>query len=140
MSITEKQQAIIDEFAALESWEDRYKSIIERGRKLPDMPEELKTDKNIVKGCQSVVWLHATPVDGRVKFQGDSDAMIVRGLIALLLEVYSGATPGEILATPADFINETGLGSHLSQTRANGLASMVKQINMYAAVLKAVAG
>ncbi|MBX3459389.1 MAG: SufE family protein [Planctomycetes bacterium] len=138
MTITQRQQAIVDEFKALPDWEDRYKRIIEYGRELPAMDPAHQIDKNKVKGCQSTVWLHAALQDGRVALQGDSDAMIVRGLIALLLKVYGGATPAEVIATPPDFINETGLGSHLSQTRANGLAAMVKQIKMYAAVFAAM--
>ncbi|MCC6464262.1 MAG: SufE family protein [Planctomycetes bacterium] len=140
MNITERQQAIIAEFAALSEWEDRYRRIIEYGRDLPAMDPAHKTDKNQVKGCQSVVWLHAELKDGAVVYSGDSDAMIVRGLIALLLKVYSGATPADVLATPPDFINATGLASHLSQTRANGLAAMVKQIRLYALAFQALAG
>lgn len=138
MTITDRQQAIVNEFKAMPDWEDRYKRIIEYGRELPAMNPEHQIDKNKVKGCQSTVWLHAALENGGVTLQGDSDAMIVRGLIALLLKVYGGATPTEIIATPPDFINETGLGSHLSQTRANGLAAMVKQIKMYAAVFAAM--
>jgi cysteine desulfuration protein SufE len=138
MNITERQQQIIDEFNALSEWEERYRRIIEYGRELAPMDDGHKTDKNKVKGCQSIVWLHADLNDGQVQFQGDSDAMIVRGLIALLLKVYSGATPAEIVTTPPDFVGATGLASHLSQTRANGLAAMVKQIKMYAAVFQAM--
>ncbi|MBX3475721.1 MAG: SufE family protein [Planctomycetes bacterium] len=138
MDITQRQQAIIAEFTAIADWEERYRRIIEAGRELAAMDEAHKTDKNKVKGCQSTVWLHAAVQDGKVALQGDSDAMIVRGLIALLLKVYDGATPAEILATPPEFINATGLGSHLSQTRANGLAAMVKQIKLYATVFAAM--
>lgn len=138
MSIADTQQQIVDEFSAMADWEDRYKRIIEYGRELAPMDEAFKTDKNKVKGCQSTVWLHAQADKGVVNFQGDSDAMIVRGLIALLLKVYSGATPAEIVATPPTFIESTGLAQHLSQTRANGLAAMVKQIKMYAAVFQAM--
>jgi cysteine desulfuration protein SufE len=138
MEISERQQSIIEEFSALADWEDRYKRIIEYGRELAPMDEAFKTDKNKVKGCQSTVWLHAQVDNGTVSFQGDSDAMIVRGLIALLLKVYSGATPAEILATAPAFVESTGLAKHLSQTRANGLAAMVKQIKMYAAVFQAM--
>jgi len=138
MTIHERQQQIIDEFAQLSEWEERYRRIIEYGRELPPMTEAHKTDKNKVKGCQSTVWLHAALEDGAVKFEGESDAMIVNGLIALVLKVYSGATPAEIIATPPDFVEATGLASHLSQTRANGLAAMVKQIKMYAAVFQAM--
>lgn len=138
MDIQQRQQQIIDEFSAMPEWEERYKRIIQYGRELAPMDDQHKTDKNKVKGCQSTVWLHAGLENGAVRLQGDSDAMIVRGLVALLLKVYDGATPAEIIATPPEFINETGLGSHLSQTRANGLAAMVKQIQMYAAVFQAM--
>jgi len=138
MGINERQQQIIDEFSAMADWEDRYKRIIEYGREIAPMDEQHKIDKNKVKGCQSTVWLHAQLQDGVVQYQGDSDAMIVRGLIALLLKVYSGATPAEIVATPPSFVDATGLAGHLSQTRANGLAAMVKQIKMYAAVFQAM--
>lgn len=138
MGINERQQQIIDEFTAMADWEERYRRIIEYGRELVPMDEPYKTDKNKVKGCQSTVWLHANVEAGVVRFQGDSDAMIVRGLIALLLKVYDGAEPAEIVATPPDFVEATGLAGHLSQTRANGLAAMVKQIKMYAAVFQAM--
>jgi cysteine desulfuration protein SufE len=138
MDVQQNQHSIIDEFSAMAEWEDRYRRIIEYGRELPEMDPAHKIDKNKVKGCQSTVWLHAGLEDGHVRFQGDSDAMIVRGLIALLLKVYDNATPAEIVATPPEFINATGLAGHLSQTRANGLAAMVKQIKMYAAVFQAM--
>lgn len=136
--IQQRQQAIIDEFSSMPEWEDRYRRIIEYGRELPAMDPEHQVDKNKVKGCQSTVWLHARFDDGRVKYQGDSDAMIVRGLIALLMKVYDGATPAEIVTTPPNFVESTGLAGHLSQTRANGLAAMIKQIKMYAAVFQAM--
>ena len=138
MDITQRQQQIIDEFTGMPDWEERYKRIIEYGRELAPMDEQNQTDKNKVKGCQSTVWLHAAMKDGALQLQGDSDAMIVRGLVALLLKVYSGATPAEAVATQPDFIVATGLSNHLSQTRANGLAAMVKQIKMYAAVFQAM--
>lgn len=132
MDIASKQAAIVAEFEQLPDWEARYQRIIERGKAMPAMPEAMKTEKNKVKGCQSTVWLHAELDGDKVRFYGDSDAVIVRGLVALALEVYSGETPQAILATPPDFIAKTGLGSHLSQTRANGLAAMIKQIKHYA--------
>ncbi len=138
MTIVERQQKIVDEFGAISDWEERHKRIIEYGRKMPPMAAEHQVDKNKVKGCQSTVWLHANLKDGRVEFAGDSDAMIVRGLVALVLNVYSGATPAEILATPPTFIEKTGLMSHLSQTRANGLASVIKQIKFYALAFDAL--
>lgn len=138
MSIEERQLAIINEFSAISDWEERYKRIIEYGRKLPPMSPEHQVDKNKVKGCQSTVWLHGALEDGKVVFYGDSDAMIVKGLIALVLGVYSGATPAEILNTPPTFIEKTGLSSHLSQTRANGLAAVIKQIKFYALAFDAL--
>ena len=138
MDINKRQQTIISEFSALDDWEDRYAAIIAHGKALAPMDEAYRTEKNIIKGCQSTVWMHAELKDNHVQLQGESDAMIVRGLIALLLKVYGGATPAEIIVTPPDFIDSTGLASHLSQTRANGLAAMLKQIKMYAAVFSAM--
>lgn len=132
MNIAQKQAAIIAEFEQLPDWEARYQRVIERGKAMAAMPEALRVDKNKVKGCQSTVWLHAELDGENVRFYGDSDAVIVRGLVALVLDVYSGETPQTILATPPDFIARTGLASHLSQTRANGLAAMIKQIKHYA--------
>lgn len=133
MSIQDKQNQIIAEFTQSPHWEDRYKKIIQMGKNLPEMPAEFKTDDNIVKGCQSQVWLHATLNDqGKIILLGDSDALIVKGLVALLLEVYSGATPSEVLQTPPDFLKALGFEGNLSPSRANGLHSMLKQIKMYA--------
>ncbi len=126
--ILREQQAIIEEFAFLGEWMDRYQHIIDMGRKLPDFPEEWKTEENRLHGCQSQVWLHAEQRDGRVYFQAISDSAIVSGLIALLLRVYSGRRPEDILRTPPDFIAEIGLARHLSPTRSNGLHAMVQAI------------
>jgi len=124
---------VIEEFQSLTEWEDRYKKIIEMGRQLAEMPEEFKTEENKVRGCQSQVWLHAQLSDqGKVLLQGDSDAMIVKGLVALLLRVYSGASPQDILETPPAFLKSLGFESHLSPSRANGLHAMLKQIRLYA--------
>jgi len=131
--IQEKQQKIIQDFSQLNQWEDRYRRIIEMGKALPDMPEELKTDQNIVKGCQSQVWLSASLNDqGGMVLVGDSDALIVKGLVSLLLNVYSGAAPSEVLATPPDFLKALGFEGNLSPSRANGLHAMLKQIRNYA--------
>lgn len=132
-TIQERQAKIISDFSAYTQWEDRYKKIIEMGKTLGDMPEELKTEQNIVKGCQSQVWLHAglTP-QGQMTLVGDSDALIVKGLVALLLFVYSGATPAEVLNTPPEFLRALGFEGNLSPSRANGLHSMLKQIKLYA--------
>lgn len=133
MNIQERQHKVIQDFSALQQWEDRYKKIIEMGRALPVMPENLKVEQNIVKGCQSQVWLAANLNDqGQVILQGDSDALIVKGLVSLLLYVYSGATPSEILATPPEFLKALGFEGNLSPSRANGLHSMLKQIKLYA--------
>jgi cysteine desulfuration protein SufE len=131
--IADRQKQIISEFERLKDWEERYRKIIEMGRQLPDMPDDLKTEENKVKGCQSQVWLHAqlTP-QGEMILQGDSDAMIVKGLVAMLLRVYSGANPNDILQTPPDFLKVLGFESNLSPSRANGLHSMLKQIRLYA--------
>ncbi|MBI1318550.1 MAG: SufE family protein [Candidatus Hydrogenedens sp.] len=137
-SIAEKQADITASFQAIDDWESRYRKIIQLGKALPDMPEERKTEDNKVKGCQSQVWLHAALENGRLVFQADSDAAIVRGLIALLLEVYSGQTPAEILAADQTFIDDIGLIEHLSQTRSNGLSAMIKQIKYYALAYDAV--
>lgn len=128
---------IVAEFNRFSSWEDRYSHIIQIGKELPALPDILKTDDYKVRGCQSQVWLIPEFKDGKIYFQADSDASIVKGLIALLLKVYSGRTPKEILAQPADFIQELGLNTNLSQTRANGLVAMIKQIKFYALAFQA---
>jgi cysteine desulfuration protein SufE len=131
--VADRQNQIIHEFQGLKDWEERYKKIIEMGKQLADMPPELKIEENQVKGCQSQVWLYArlSPT-GEMLLQGDSDAMIVKGLVALLLRVYSGANPNEILQTPPEFLRALGFEGHLSPSRANGLHSMLKQIRLYA--------
>ncbi len=131
MTVPERQKQIVAEFQPLDSWEERYKKIIALGKALPDLPEAKKTEDAKVKGCQSQVWLHADLVNGKVIFSADSDALLVRGLVALLLRLYSELTPQEILTTSPDFIKEIGLESKLTPSRANGLMSMVKQIKYY---------
>ncbi|QDK45553.1 SufE family protein [Bdellovibrio sp. ZAP7] len=132
-TIQERQAQVIADFSAFTDWEDRYKKIIEMGKSLPEMPEALKTEQNIVKGCQSQVWLHASVTDdGKMLLVGDSDALIVKGLVALLLKVYSGSTPNEVLMTPPEFLRALGFEGNLSPSRANGLHSMLKQIKLYA--------
>jgi len=134
-----REKKLVEEFSRLASWEDRYRHLIERGRELPALTDEMKQDKFKVRGCQSQVWLHAelAPHD-RVLFKADSDASIVRGLVAILLDVYSDATPDEILATPPQFLKDLGFETHLSPSRANGLYAMVKQIMYYAQAFKAL--
>jgi cysteine desulfuration protein SufE len=133
MTIQERQAKVIADFSAVSAWEDRYKKIIEIGKQMPDMPEDLKTEDNKVKGCQSQVWLSANLNDqGQMVFQGDSDALIVKGLVGLLLKIYSESTPAEVLATPPEFLKALGFEGNLSPSRANGLHSMLKQIKHYA--------
>ncbi len=132
MSVEEKDQKIIDEFSALRSWEDRYLKIIQTGKGAPGLPEEERLEDLKVKGCQSQVWLKAGLEGERVIFQADSDAMIVRGLVSLLVGLYSGETPQTILDYNPRFIDALGFQQNLSPSRANGLASMLKQIKFYA--------
>lgn len=131
--LQQRQQKIVHEFQALKDWEGRYKKIIEMGKQLPEMAADLKNENNLVKGCQSQVWLHAElSPQGQMLLQGDSDALIVKGLVALLLKVYSGASPQDVLQTPPEFLKELGFEGNLSPSRANGLHSMLKQIRLYA--------
>lgn len=132
MQILEAQEAIVHEFQSLPDWETRYKRLIEYGRALPEMPEALHTDENKVKGCQSQVWMSVSLDGNRMMISADSDAAIVKGLVALLVRVYSGQEPKNILAAPPEFLKRLDLSTNLSQTRVNGLASMVKQIKYYA--------
>ena len=134
-SIKKIQLDIIDEFAMFDDWMQRYEYIIDLGKNLPLIEEQFKIDENLIKGCQSKVWLHATENDGVVYFRADSDAILTKGVIAILIRVFSEHTPQEIIDADTDFINEIGLKEHLSPTRANGLVSMVKQIKMYALAL-----
>lgn len=139
MSLAERQKEIVALFKGLENWEVRYKKLIEVGRELPSYPEEWRIEDLKVRGCQSQVWLHAElGPDGRVTFAADSDALIVKGLVALLLKLYDGATPAEIIETSPDFIKELDFGAHLSPSRSNGLFAMVKQIKFYALAMQAL--
>ncbi|HEX2607291.1 MAG TPA: SufE family protein [Flavisolibacter sp.] len=130
------EKEIIEEFALFDSWDDKYEYIIDLGKKLPPLSDEYKTDENRVRGCQSSVWLVAEYKEGRVFFQADSDSVIVKGLISILVRVLSGQSPDAIVAAPLDFIREIGMTTHLAQTRSNGLLSMVKQIRNYALAFK----
>jgi len=132
ISINEVQQEIIDEFSLFDDWTDRYEYIIDLGKKLPPLPEKNKTEDNLIKGCQSQVWLTAHLEHGTVVFEGDSDAIIVKGLVSLLIRVLSGHSPEEIVDAQLFFIEEIGMTQHLAQTRSNGLLSMVKQMKFYA--------
>lgn len=135
--IQQIQQNIIDEFAALADWTERYKYIIKMGRELDPLDEKYKVDENLVRGCQSQVWLHTRLEDGGVIFEADSDAAITKGLVALMIRFYSGQDPDTIISTSPDFIKKIGMEEHLSPTRSNGLASMVKQMKIYAMAYKA---
>ena len=130
MIIDELQEEIIDEFDMFEDWMERYEYIIEMGKSLPLIDEKYKTNENLIKGCQSKVWLHANLTDDKLIFSADSDAILTKGIIALLLRVYSGQTPQDIINSNAFFIDKIGLKDHLSPTRANGLLSMVKQLKV----------
>lgn len=133
MTIEEKQQQIIDEFSEIEDWMDRYGYIIDLGNQLPAIDESLKTPDHLIEGCQSRVWLDAkTDVSGRVHFTADSDAIIVKGIISLLIDVLNDHTPDEILDADLHFIRDIGLAENLSPTRSNGLLAMVKQMRAYA--------
>jgi cysteine desulfuration protein SufE len=131
-SLAQAQREIVEEFALFDDWQDKYAHLIEIGRALPRMPAELKTEDRKVKGCQAQVWLHARREGDRMVFTAESDALIVQGLVALLLRVYSGRPPEEILSSSATFLKEIGLDRHLSQNRTNGLASMMKEIHRHA--------
>ncbi|MBS1762842.1 MAG: SufE family protein [Bacteroidetes bacterium] len=132
MTINEKQDNIIDELSIFDEWLDKYDYIIQLGKSLPLIDEKYKLDENLIKGCQSRVWLHAEMQDGKLIFTADSDALITKGLVSLVVEVLSGSTPQEIASADLYFIDRIGLHSHLSPTRSNGLASMIKQMKMYA--------
>lgn len=132
MTIKQIQEDIIDEFSMFEDWEERYQYMIDLGKTLPLIDEQFKTDDNIIKGCQSKVWVHAEMNDDKVVFTADSDAIITKGIIAILIRVFSNQSPKDIIQADTTFIDDIGLKEHLSPTRANGLVSMIKQIRMYA--------
>lgn len=138
MTINEIQDEIIGEFSEIEDWMDRYGYIIDLGNQLPPIDEKYKTPQYLIEGCQSRVWINAelTP-DGRVHFEADSDAIIVKGIIALLIKVLNDRTPDDILNSDLYFIDRIGLSEHLSPTRSNGLLAMVKQMRVYAAIFAA---
>jgi len=132
MTINERQDEIIDEFSGFDDWMDKYQLLIDLGNEQPLLDEKYKTEQNLIDGCQSRVWLQADYVDGKIHFTAESDALIVKGIVALLIRVLSDATPQEILDAELYFIDEIGLKEHLSPTRSNGLLAMVKQMRMYA--------
>ena len=136
-TINELQDEVIEEFSDFDDWMDKYQLLIDLGNEQEPLAPKYKNDQNLIDGCQSRVWLQADLVDGKVEFQAESDALIVKGIIALLIKVVSGHTPDEILDNELYFIEAIGLKDHLSPTRSNGLLAMVKQMRMYALAFKA---
>ena len=139
MGIKLKADSVVDRFSQYNDWEDRYKELIKIGKSLPELSPEYQIEKFQVKGCQSLVWLKPEFKEGKVKFYGYSDAVLVKGIVGLLVDVYSGFRPDEILAYQDDFLKKIGITEHLSMNRTNGLASMLKQIKMYAMAFKSLA-
>jgi len=131
-TIKEIQEEIVDEFAMFDDWMERYEYIIELGKTLPLIEEKYKIDENLIQGCQSQVWLHADKKDGQLVYSADSDAILTKGIIAILIRVFSNQKPQDIIDADMSFIDEIGLKEHLSPTRANGLVSMIKKIKLYA--------
>ena len=137
MTINEIQDNVIEEFSSFDDWMDKYALLIDLGNNLPVLDEKYKTESNLIEGCQSRVWLQADYEDGKIIFKGDSDAVIVKGIVSLLINVLSDHTPQEILDTDLYFIEKIGLKEHLSPTRSNGLVAMVKQMHLYAVAYRA---
>lgn len=137
MKIKEIQEEIVDEFSMFDDWMERYEYIIELGKKLPLIKEEFKTENNLIKGCQSKVWLQGEQTDEKIVFTADSDAILTKGIIAILIRTFSNQKASDILEADMGFIDEIGLKEHLSPTRANGLVSMIKNIKMYALAFNA---
>jgi len=136
LTINEIEEQIIDEFSAFDDWMDKYNYLIEAGKSLPVIDPKYKVQNNLINGCQSRVWLHAQYVEGKIRFSADSDAVITKGMVSLLIRVMDGQTPDAILEAKLDFIDQIGLKEHLSPTRSNGLVSMVKQMKLYALAFK----
>ena len=136
MTISELQEQVVSEFSLFDDWMDKYNYLIEMGKSIPVIDQSYKTDQYVITGCQSKVWLHADYKDGKIFFSADSDAIITKGIVNLLIRVLSGHTPDEILNADMDFIDKVGLREHLSPTRSNGLTSMVKQMKLYALAFK----
>jgi len=137
MKIKEIQDEIVDEFSMFDEWDERYQYVIDLGKTLPLIDMDYKTDENVIKGCQSKVWLHGEKQGDEIIFTADSDAILTKGIIAILIRVFSHQKPADILEADTAFIDEIGLKEHLSPTRANGLVSMIKQIKMYALAFQA---
>ena len=129
-SIETIEAEIVDEFSLFDSWEDKYEYIIDMGKKLPPLNTEFKKDENKIKGCQSTVWMHSDIKGGKVYYEADSDAMIVKGLVSMLIRVFSGQPPEAVINAPVKFIDDIGMTSHLAQTRSNGLRAMIKQMKL----------
>ena len=132
MTIQEKQEVVVEEFSMFDDWMDKYAYLIDLGKELPLIDEKYRTKQFLISGCQSRVWLHAELIDGKIVLTADSDAVITKGIVSLLVRVMSGHTPKEIVNADFEFLNSIGLSEHLSPTRANGLQSMIKQIQLYA--------
>ena len=137
MTINELQDNVIEEFSVFDDWMDKYALLIDLGNSLPPLDEKYKTESNLIEGCQSRVWFQADYADGKTIFQGESDAVIVKGIVSLLINILSGHTPQEILDADLYFIDKVGLKEHLSPTRSNGLVAMVKQMRLYAMAYRA---
>ena len=134
-NINNIEQELIDDFGMFETWEDKYEYLIDLGKKLAPLNEEFKKEEYKIKGCQSSVWIHSFEKDGLIFFEGDSDAVIVKGLVSMMIMVFSGQKPATIVGSNLEFLNTIGLSSHLAQTRSNGLRSMIKQMKLEASVL-----
>jgi len=134
-NINEIEQELIDDFAMFETWEDKYEYLIDLGKKLAPLNDEFKKEEYKIKGCQSSVWIHSFEKNGLIFFEGDSDAVIVKGLVSMMIMVFSGQKPSTIVGSNLEFLNTIGLSSHLAQTRSNGLRSMIKQMKLEASVL-----
>ena len=137
MTINELQDNVIEEFSVFDDWMDKYALLIDLGNSLPPLDEKYRTESNLIEGCQSRVWFQADYVDGKIISQGESDAVIVKGIVSLLIQILSGHTPQEILDADLYFIDKVGLKEHLSPTRSNGLVAMVKQMRLYAMAYRA---
>lgn len=140
MTIEEIQRDLVDEFSMFDDWMDRYEYMIDLGKSMPLIDTQYKKDENLIKGCQSKVWLHAELANDKVIYTADSDAIITKGIVSILIRTFTNQTPAEILKANTDFIDEIGLKDHLSPTRANGLVSMIKEIKMYAIAFQTQVG
>lgn len=139
-SIASIEEEIVEEFSLFDNWEDKYEYIIDMGKKLPPLEDQYKKDENKIRGCQSTVWMVSEYRDGRIYFKAESDAMIVKGLISMLIRVFSGQTPQEIVQADMKFIDEIGMSTHLAQTRSNGLRAMIRQMKLDATAWMAKGG